>query len=165
MDTAIRNRVFVGVDGSITSMEALRVAKLEADRHDAELHMVYVRPPNSRFITEVGYLAETSRPTEYLDARAAEYLTNWIEQALGRLPQLGSVHRHVLVGKPGRELVNIANRHDDLLVVGENLRSPLYRMFKGSTSQYCSRHAVCRVLVVPADHTHDQARTAESGTR
>jgi nucleotide-binding universal stress UspA family protein len=52
-------------------------------------------------------------------------------------------------GLPGPELVRLADRDDDLLVVGSRQRTLLGRMLRGSTARYCAGHAHCPVLVVP----------------
>ncbi|MER6128079.1 universal stress protein [Streptomyces sp. NPDC001795] len=52
-------------------------------------------------------------------------------------------------GPAGRSLVGIADRDDDLLVVGAGRRSRLRRFFSPSVGRYCVAHANCPVLTVP----------------
>jgi nucleotide-binding universal stress UspA family protein len=52
-------------------------------------------------------------------------------------------------GAPGRALVEIADREDDLLVVGAGPRGRLHRALWPSVSRYCLAHATCPVLAVP----------------
>lgn len=49
----------------------------------------------------------------------------------------------------GHGLVELADRPDDLLVVGAGERGWPARWFHGGTSRYCVSHAGCRVLAVP----------------
>ncbi len=46
-------------------------------------------------------------------------------------------------GTPGPQLVRIADREDDFLVVGAGRRGRLHRALWPSVSRYCLTHAVC----------------------
>ena len=52
-------------------------------------------------------------------------------------------------GPVARLLVELADRDEDLLVVGECQRRGLRRLASRSVAKYCVRHAVCPVLIVP----------------
>lgn len=157
MVPAKSSRVFVGLDGTIESLQALRLASREARQRAAELSVVYVRPSNSDYVYEVGFLADTGRTTAWFDQRAQEYLDTWLEEGLGQAPTDISISRKVAQGKPGRALVKLADREDDLLVVGVS-QSRAHRIFSRSTSKYCTAHAVCPVLVVPPGKLAREAR-------
>ncbi|HEY3687288.1 MAG TPA: universal stress protein, partial [Streptosporangiaceae bacterium] len=74
-------------------------------------------------------------------------------EAAGGIPEDIDVTRRTTEGVPGHELVRVADRPDDLLVVGRERHLALHRVLRGSAAGYCVDHAVCRVLVVPAPET------------
>jgi nucleotide-binding universal stress UspA family protein len=107
-------RVVVGVDGSLGSMQALRRAVAEAS-------VLAWTPPG-------GEGAYRSPPCPLLlDEWRAEHArrlkTTWNE-ALGGVPEDLTVHLLVIRGDAGRVLVELADRVDDLLVVGAGRRRP-----------------------------------------
>jgi hypothetical protein len=76
-------------------------------------------------------------------------LRNSFDEAFGGFPG-GVVVRPVVVrAAAGHGLVGLADRSDDLLVVGAGERDWPARWFHGRTSRYCLGHAGCRVLAVP----------------
>lgn len=52
-------------------------------------------------------------------------------------------------GTPGPALVQIADREDDVIVVGAGRRGLLHRGLGPSVGRYCLAHAGCPVLAVP----------------
>lgn len=151
MNPSDRRRVIVGVDGSLPSLRALRRAAREARQHDAELDVAHVRPPTRPNQYDHAFLAGGPQPDELLDRQAERLIARALEEALGGAPTDVPVERRVLVGRPGRALMNLGWRDNDLLVVGTRRRGLLGRMLERSVSRYLLAHAQCPVLVVPPD--------------
>jgi len=141
-------RVAVGVSGSLGSLTALARAAAEARRRGAELWPVLVREPpggelSARRTTAAAVLAEDwERP-------ARERLRTALSDVFGS-PHFGLPGQALLVrGTPGPTLVRIADREDDVLVVGAGGRGRLRRALWPSVSRYCLARAGCPVLAVP----------------
>ncbi|MEY9967847.1 nucleotide-binding universal stress UspA family protein [Streptacidiphilus sp. MAP12-16] len=139
--------VVVGVSGSLSSLEALRVAVSEARQRESELVAVLAWTPVGG---EAGYrrspCPELLKQWELL---ACAQLRNSFEEAFGGFPTGLRVRPMVVRGETGRALVEMADRPDDLLVVGAGARGRFARFGHGSVSRYCVAHAGCRVLAVP----------------
>jgi nucleotide-binding universal stress UspA family protein len=73
-----------------------------------------------------------------------------IAQASKKVQRWWSVDPVIVRGPPGPALVWMADRSDDLLVVGCGGWSRLGRVVHGAVSRYCLAHARCPVLAVPA---------------
>ena len=169
MNGTANPRVYVGVDGSLSGLRALRQAVAEARNHRAELHVVHVRdvlPARSR---QVGMFGLALPESDYqpvsrcqLDADADALITDSLQRGLGGPPGDVSVRRVVLVGHPAKALANVAGGSHDLLVVGTDGDSWWHHPLRRSMSTFCIRHARCPVLVVPPD---DFVRTVRRRTR
>ncbi|WP_369226932.1 universal stress protein [Streptomyces sp. R39] len=147
-DVPSASRVLVGVSGSPGSLTALCRAAGEARSRGAELWPVLAWEPPG------GDLAARRSPA------AAHLVQEWERLARERLVAalrdvFGSAvagppgQALVARGAPGRALVEIADRENDLLVVGAGSRGPLHRALRPSVSRYCLAHATCPVLAVP----------------
>jgi nucleotide-binding universal stress UspA family protein len=153
-----RERVVVGVDGSLASLRALREAVAEARRRDATLIVVHVRPP-ARLSPDLGIVAVVPYPTpapaqradESLDQEAELLIAQCIYEGLGEPPADIEMVTDVAVGRPHTELVSQVSRDNDLLVVGTRNRRCWAHPWRRSVSKYCASHARCPVLVVPPD--------------
>ena len=153
--TVRRRRVIVGVDGSLTSLRALREAVGEASRRHADLTVIHVRAPaRTRAPTAfIGIPEMTPWPGEEtsrsLNRQAEALIATCIDEGLGG-PPLGVNLRFVVdVGTPRVCLIQQTHRDDDLLVVGARRTRRWTRPLRRSISGYCVAHAGCPVLVVP----------------
>jgi nucleotide-binding universal stress UspA family protein len=136
-------KIYVGVDGSPSSQQALRWAAGQAELTGDELHAVIAWSfPDiyawGTVIDEIDWAANAEEALEQtisdaLDAAAAE-----------------RVQRHVIQGYPARVLVEAA-ADADLLVVGSRGRGGFTGMLLGSVSQHAVTHARCPVVVVRDD--------------
>jgi nucleotide-binding universal stress UspA family protein len=140
-------RVVVGVNGSLGSLQALRLAADEArDRHAVLVPVIAWTPPGGDF-------AERSHPSPYLRRiwreAARQRLAEAFDAGLGGPPDDLQVHARVERGEAGRVLVDVAGHPDDLLVIGTGRRSPVGRLLRKSVGRYCLAHASCPVLAVP----------------
>ncbi|MCX4781680.1 universal stress protein [Streptomyces sp. NBC_01264] len=142
-------RVIVGVSGSTGSITALHRAVSEARRLDAEVLAVLATTPD---IHTADHIA-TER------TMAERMLTSVLESAFGAGGRPPGVRFSALaaLGGAGPVLTRIADRDDDLLIVG----APRRRILPGfSTARYCTTHATCPVLVVPLPVLRKQLGTA-----
>ncbi|WP_327691894.1 MULTISPECIES: universal stress protein [unclassified Streptomyces] len=141
-------RVVVGVSGSLGSLAALCRAADEARRRGAELWPVLAWEPPG------GDLAARRSPAasylvEEWERLARERLVAALRDVFGSTGTGLAKRALIARGAPGRALVEIAGREDDLLVVGAGCRGRLQRALWPSVGRYCLAHASCPVLAVP----------------
>ena len=145
-------RVIVGVDGSEGSVQALRAAAAEARRLDAELHAVCAWAPPGGEIAEMRARSPRSLHRVWEDAAVAR-LEGTFERALGGVPVDLVVQRSIVRSAAGPALVELADRPDDILVVGTGApgaRALLRRLLTtGSVTRHCLAKAGCNVHAVP----------------
>jgi nucleotide-binding universal stress UspA family protein len=155
------NRVVVGVNGSPSSLAALRRAAEEARRRDAVLVPVLVWHPVGG---EIAYRAHPCPPLLKLWEQAAcDRLDAAVEQAFGgRRADLRVEPVVVRSERPGPALVELAGRPDDLLVVGTGRQGHLARLFHGAVSRYCLAHARGAVLGVAPTAATEPAQSARA---
>lgn len=136
-----RDRIVVGVDGSPSSMVALRWALKQAEATGAEVEAVHAWEYPISFGAPVALL-----PGEDLEAEAGTALA----AAIGKVTAGDSgvtVRRRVVLGDPASVLLGRA-KDADLLVVGNRGYGGFARSLLGSVSQHCIHHATCPVVVV-----------------
>jgi nucleotide-binding universal stress UspA family protein len=145
-------RVVAGVSTSLAGLEALRVAVAEARTQRASLVAVRAwslrtggREPGARI-----WRREIER-------QAAGTLTRAFDAAMGGPPGDIPVELMTAEGLPERVLVEVANRTDDLLVVGAP--SGRWRLNRTVVVRACARRAGCRMLVVPQPELARLGRT------
>jgi nucleotide-binding universal stress UspA family protein len=140
-------RVIVGTSGSPGSLCALRYAEVTALVHGAVLIPVIAwQPPG-------GDRADRVQPSGDLRTEWRNLACRRLRDALvavwGEVPDDPRVEPHVERGPAGWVLVSLADRPDDLLVVGAGRRGTLARMACCRVSRYCLARAHCPVLAVP----------------
>ncbi|MGW6906075.1 universal stress protein [Streptomyces sp. NPDC054940] len=141
-------RVVVGVSGSLGSLSALARAADEARRRGAELWPVLAwQPPGGELASRRGPGA--SLLVDEWQEMARERLVTVLQDVFGASGPGVWMHALVAHGTPGLALVEIANRENDILVVGAGRRSPWHRACHRSVTRYCLAHAGCPVLAVP----------------
>ncbi|MGW2371890.1 MULTISPECIES: universal stress protein [Kitasatospora] len=139
-------RVVVGVSGSLGSLAALHRGVAEARNRGAELWPVLAwEPPGG----EHGYRRSPCPPLLAAVREAAERrLDEALDAAFGGADPGVPVQPVVIRGETGPALVHLADRADDLLVLGRS-GGPLRRRLRRPVSGYCARRAGCPVLTVP----------------
>ncbi|SEK50952.1 universal stress protein [Streptacidiphilus jiangxiensis] len=141
-------RVVVGVSGTPSSLQALRVAMGEAQREGVGLRAVVAWVPVG------GEIAYRRAPCPELlriwEQEAQWRLRNAFDEAFGGVPDVPALELVSLRGSAGPALVAAADRPDDLLVLAAGPRGGLARLTHGATARYCVAHAACPVLTVPA---------------
>ena len=140
-------RVVVGVDGSLTSLAALRQAVAIARPNGVPLRAVWVCQQVVGHVT-----VESSVPRNpQVVAAGQQRVDEAFARALGGCPPEVPVTVDVRAyeGNVGAALVAIASRETDLLVVGTGTARRWFRPRARAVSRYCLLHARCPVLVVP----------------
>jgi nucleotide-binding universal stress UspA family protein len=135
-----RSTIVVGVDGSPSSLKALRWAADQAELSGAELHAV----TSWHMPTTYGWIPAVADFDWAANARTT--LEQAIKDALDE-DRGASVRRHVVEGPAPRVLLHAA-ADADLLVVGSRGHGEFAGMLIGSVAQHVIAHATCPVLVV-----------------
>ncbi|MGW1259028.1 universal stress protein [Streptomyces sp. NPDC002513] len=146
-DAPWAGRVVVGLNGSLGSVAALRRAADEARRRGAELWPVLAwEPPGGDLAARPPAASFMAGEWERL---ARERLLEALHGVFGAQGPGVPMRALIARGAPGPALVEIADREDDVLVVGAGHRSRWHRALRPSVSRYCLAHAACPVLAVP----------------
>lgn len=135
--------VVVGVDGSESSIAALRWAARQAELTGAELKAVM-----SWDLPTAAYWVPLPNDLD-LESSARKTLADQIEETLGPDPRV-PVTQVVTQGHPAPVLIGEAN-HADLLVLGSRGHGEFTGMLLGSVSEHCVTHAHCPVVVIKGD--------------
>jgi nucleotide-binding universal stress UspA family protein len=154
-------RVIVGVHDCLAGLQALRCAVAEARRRATPLCAV-----RAWTFPYAGQAVGLRAWRQELVDEAAMIVYGAFTTALGGLPEDLDLRVVAPEGGPARALVELADRDDDLLVVGHCQRRGLRRVRSHSVARYCAGHAVCPVLVVPPPalarvSPHDLSREAQ----
>lgn len=147
--------VVVGVDGSATSVGALRYALEEGLRRGVGVEVVTAwvwNPPAGE--------ADAPATLEAAKAAAQAMQDRVVRHVLAETDPTPPVSQTVAHGY-GAEVLREACRHASVLVVGHTPRGFLARTVLGSVSEACIRHADIPVIVVPthadlSDDDHEE---------
>jgi nucleotide-binding universal stress UspA family protein len=147
-------RIIVGVDGSESSVAALRWAVRQARLTGGIVDAVTAWQIPAAV---VGYgLAPLSADTlGYLEGNAKQVLAEAISKATSA-QDIHRVHSVVTQAVPGPALTE-ASGDADLLVVGSRGLGEVSGTLHGSVSQYCLHHAHCPVVVIRSTAAHTVA--------
>ncbi|PRB65280.1 MULTISPECIES: universal stress protein [unclassified Microbacterium] len=140
MENTQTDRIVVGVDGSVSSIDALRyAARIAAALHTPlEAVTTWTAPPIDP------YLAIEWSP----ENDAEEVLDESIREAFGESPPDGLMRR-TLLGSAARTLIGLSE-NCSMLVLGSRGHGGFVGMLLGSVSAACAEHAHCPVLIVHA---------------
>lgn len=139
-------RVVVGVHGTPGSLQALRFAVSHARAFGATLIPVIAwEPPGG---DSAGRRYPPFLTEEWAEAAEQRLLTAF-DEGLGGAPRDLLVEPRVVRGRAGRVLVALAERDNDLLVLGESHHGRLHRAWYGCAPRYCLAHAHCAVILIP----------------
>ncbi len=162
--TATTERWIVGIDGSASSQTALTWAAAAARRRgDVEISALgvwHVPPAMALFTAKRGFGVDELG----IEATAGHQVDEAIaaighaDDSVGDSPLDVTITPATLEGQAGHVLVEEADEHADLLVVGRSGSGEL-RQRLGSVSRYCATNAKVPVVVVP-----EQLRTAGDGS-
>lgn len=148
METNERKRIIVGVDGSDSSIAALRYAARLADALDAPLEAVTTWYYSS--LSGARLVMEWTPEQDATDTLAAA-----VDQAFGDDPPAGLI-RTVAGGPPSRTLIEMS-RTCEMLVLGNRGHGGFVGLLLGSVSAACVLHAHAPVLVVHPRELPDEA--------
>jgi nucleotide-binding universal stress UspA family protein len=142
--------IVVGVDGSESSIDALRWAANQARLTGASLEVV----TTWEYPTSLGW-APAWPPGWDPGGEATTALAKVVQNVLGTHQDI-EVRQQVLEGHPAVALLNAAE-HADLLVVGSRGHGAFSGMLLGSVSEHCSTHSPCPVVIIR--HRHGEQST------
>lgn len=148
----IIGRVVLGVSGSPENLHALRHAVQLARHYEATLIAVNAQPVRTR-------ITHTRRGSPIWRHAASLVVHAAFENGLGALPPDVECVLLAAPGHPGPALVDIADRANDVLVLGPTRRRRGRRLFGQSVAAYCIDHATCSVLTVPPPPLASTAQT------
>jgi nucleotide-binding universal stress UspA family protein len=135
--------IIVGVDGSDSSVSALRWACAQASLTDSSIDAI------GAWQWPMSFGAAIPIPDGYDPAAdALTMLTDIIEPLGAEFPSV-AIRPVVLEGHATEVLVE-ASRHADLLVVGSRGHGEFSGMLIGSVSHHCASHAASPVLIYRA---------------
>lgn len=143
-------KVVVGVDGSESSIEALRFAARVAPALDARVHAV-----GCWHFPEM-YAGYVPPDFDAFEASAAKVLAEAIDKAYG--PDAPEGLTTELVRGPAPEKLVEAGAGARMLVVGRRGHGGFLGLHLGSVSSACVAHADCPVLVMHEKESHRQHR-------
>jgi nucleotide-binding universal stress UspA family protein len=133
-------KIVVGIDSSMSSIDALRWAVQQAQLTGSVVQavMAWQYPP-------AGVVPAVAADLDF-NAEARQALDAAIEGVVSGASPI-EVTRVVEEGEPGPALVR-ASKDAALLVVGSRGHGAVVGMLIGSVSQYCVTHAHCPVVVL-----------------
>ncbi len=133
-------KIVVGIDSSMSSIDALRWAVQQAQLTGSVVQavMAWQYPPS-------GVVAAVPADLDF-NAESRQALDAAIEGVISCASPI-EVTRVVEEGEPGPALVQ-ASKGAALLVVGSRGHGAVVGMLIGSVSQYCVTHAHCPVVVL-----------------
>jgi nucleotide-binding universal stress UspA family protein len=139
-------QIVVGVDGSRSSLEALRWALGEARLRGATVDAVQVWHYPALAISSP-MAGPVIGAHDDFEADARTLLDEAVDGVLAEVEGAPSVNRVVLEGAAAEQLVRHGHAAD-LLVLGHRGRGGFADLLLGSVALQCTSHAVCPVVVV-----------------
>jgi nucleotide-binding universal stress UspA family protein len=146
--------VVVGVDGSASSVTALRWAIVHAAWTGARVEAVTAWQEPSTYGLAFGYSPAWPGGLE-VSGVAAKSLAETVAAVLAPMREPPVVTTRVVQGHPGQVLTDAA-RGARLLVVGRRGHGALVDLLLGSVSHHCVQYAACPVVVIPDDGGAEQ---------
>jgi nucleotide-binding universal stress UspA family protein len=134
-------RIVVGVDGSETSVKALKWALAQAEVTGADVEALRVWEVPGNFGAPAIVL-----PGEAFKDAAVESLQKAVEQAVGDGD--AEVDQQVVQGHAAAVLLE-RSKDAGLLVLGTRGHGGFVGALLGSVTQHCIHHATCPVVVIP----------------
>lgn len=147
------DRILVGVDGSPSSLDALRYAARLADAFDAPIEAVTTWSYPAFTVYQM--VAEWSPEDD-----ATAVLDQAIEDAFGDAPPDG-LTRTIVCGPPAGTLIGMS-ASASMLILGSRGHGGFAGLLLGSVSAACAEHAHCPVLIMHGGSRNaDEEKTVE----
>jgi nucleotide-binding universal stress UspA family protein len=136
-------RIVVGVDGSPSSLDALRWAVRQARLTAAAVHAIatWEHP----VLYGGGYYVPM--PDDDIAAATGKVLAESVRSVLGEEAAPVEVREEVMVGNAAQVLLDAAHGAE-LLVLGSRGHGGFTGALLGSVGQHCVHHAACPVVIV-----------------
>jgi nucleotide-binding universal stress UspA family protein len=141
--------ITVGVDGSAQSQRALEWAIKEAGLRGTSLTVLAVHQVAASYWTGNPDVYPADQPATDKVRQAAQDTVQKAVDAAGS-PGPASVTVRAVSGIAAQELI-ASSKDSDLVVVGSRGGGGFARLMLGSVSNQVVAHAVCPVVVIPAD--------------
>ena len=135
-------RIVVGVDGSDTSVAALRWAMQEGQLRACEVEAIYAWTIPVMY-GPMGAIATPPPRADMLEAVQAE-----LSKAIVTAGGVGQVTERIVEAPAAQALVE-ASQDADMLVVGSRGLGGFRGLLLGSIGQQCAHHAGCPVVIIP----------------
>jgi len=157
-------RWLVGVDKSRYAESAFYMALKTMDRERDQLYLVHVSPQVEGFLSALSSKKDVERVKTKQNEEATQILARYhlsaIENGVKNVYLLNVTANHV-----GESLCEICKtKNIDNLVIGRRSLNKVKRLFIGSTSDYCIRHASCNVIIsretLPTETTLGEGKVA-----
>jgi nucleotide-binding universal stress UspA family protein len=128
------------------SYHVLPYVLLMSEKHDAEVHLLYVARDLHHYSGfQVPHTSISAFMKQALEG-AEKLMDRICDQHLQGCPNF---HRKVVVGDPGHEIVKTAERENiDLVIMGSHGRKRPERTVFGSVAEYVVKHSPMPVLIV-----------------
>ncbi|MFD1159034.1 universal stress protein [Roseovarius aestuarii] len=144
-------KIVVGLDGSDSSENALRLACDLAQKYGSDMHLVHTPQPQSVAFAlgaVAGYHAVTTMPSAAEVQEAGEKIISAGRAVAEELKQ-AIAETHINVGDPAENIVDCAKACGaDLIVTGRRGLGSVGSLVQGSTTQRVNHLAECACLSV-----------------
>lgn len=160
-ETTGQKPIIVGVDGSPSSIDALRKAAELAEALGAPIEAVTAWDWEVPFTYSGPYVTEITTPAD----EAKETLSRAIDTAFPAGAPEG-LTRSIIAGPAASALITTSSR-GAMLVLGSRGRGGFAGMLLGSVSTACAQRAQCPVLIMhtPKHHRGASAKSAPEAER
>ena len=141
--------IVVPVDFSATSNNALNYALAYNGNHEARVNMIHCYHPPYDYDISIEPTAASIE--EYVRGHLQEKMDKIIEtiKSSGEYDNV-IIEPELILGMPGKEIIDAARNYRDLIVVGTEGLTGLKKIF-GSVTLEVIRRSICPVLTVPDD--------------
>ena len=144
-------KIVIGLDGSESSENALRLACDLAQHYDSEIHLVHTPQPQTVAFAMgavAGYHAATTMPAAAKVKEAAEKILS-AGKAIAKKHNRAIDQTHIGHGNPADQIIAYAEDfRADLIVTGRRGLGSIGSLVQGSTSQRVNHLAKCACLSI-----------------
>lgn len=143
--------IVVGIDGSETSENALRLACDLAGKYNSEIHLVHTPQPKTVAFAlgaTMGYHAATTMPHQEEVQKAGETILNAGQKIVKDAGQ-AFVKADLILGDPADNIIACAEECGaDLIITGRRGLGNISALMQGSTTQRVNHMAKCACMSV-----------------